>query len=164
PDGHCRAFDAAANGTVGGNGVGAVLLMRLEDALAGGYPVRAVIRGFGLSNDGSGKVGYTAPGIEGQAEAIATAQGMAGVDPETITYVEAHGTGTPLGDPIEVAALNRVFGARTSKRGFCGLGSVKTNVGHLIPAAGGAGLIKPVLPREPRQPPPSLHFRVPNPK
>jgi acyl transferase domain-containing protein/acyl carrier protein len=163
PDGHCRAFDSAAQGTIIGNGVGIVLLKRLSDAIADGDNVRAVIRGYGLNNDGSAKVGYTAPSIEGQAQAIAMAQAMAGIDPETIDYVEAHGTATILGDPIEVAALTSVFRARTSKKNYCAIGSLKSNVGHLASAAGVAGLIKTVLSLEHRQMPPTLHFTKPNP-
>ena len=163
PDGHCRAFDAAAQGTVGGNGVGVVALKRLSEALADGDHIHAIIRGWATNNDGSLKVGYTAPSVEGQAEVIAMAQAMAGVDPQTITYVEAHGTGTALGDPIEVAALTQAFRAGTAANAFCALGSVKTNIGHLDPAAGVAGLIKTVLALQHRTLPPSLHFRDPNP-
>ncbi|HEU4628278.1 MAG TPA: beta-ketoacyl synthase N-terminal-like domain-containing protein [Gemmatimonadaceae bacterium] len=164
PDGHCRPFDAQARGTVGGNGGGVVVLKRLSEALADGDHVRAVIGGAAINNDGSLKVGYTAPSVEGQEEVIAMAQAMAGVDPATITYVEAHGTGTPLGDPIEVAALTRVFRAATDRRGYCALGSVKSNIGHLDPASGVAGLIKTVLMLEHRWLVPTLHFRVPNPQ
>ncbi|MGH9362819.1 MAG: beta-ketoacyl synthase N-terminal-like domain-containing protein, partial [Thermoanaerobaculia bacterium] len=146
PDGHCRAFDAAARGTVGGNGAGVVVLKRLADALADGDPVRAVVLGSAVNNDGLVKVGFTAPGLEGQARVIREALAVAGVDPETITYIEAHGTGTSLGDPIEVAALTQAFRAAGAEaRGFCALGSVKTNLGHLDVAAGVAGLIKTVL-------------------
>jgi acyl transferase domain-containing protein/SAM-dependent methyltransferase/acyl carrier protein len=164
PDGHCRAFDARAQGTVNGSGVGVVLLKRLEDALTDGDRIRAVIRGSAINNDGSAKVGYTAPSVQGQAEVIAEAQAVAGIEPETITYVETHGTGTALGDPIEIAALTRAFRARTQKKGFCAIGSVKTNFGHLDEAAGVAGLIKTVLALEHRQIPPSLHFEHPNPR
>ena len=164
PDGHCRAFDARAQGTVGGNGVGIVLLKRLADALADGDTVHAVIKGFAINNDGSMKVGYTAPSVDGQAEVIATAQAVAGIDPETITYIEAHGTGTPLGDPIEIAALTQAFRATTARNNFCAIGSVKTNIGHLDPAAGVAGLIKTVLALKHKLLPPSLHFTQPNPK
>ncbi|MES1243434.1 MAG: amino acid adenylation domain-containing protein [Acidobacteriota bacterium] len=164
PDGHCRAFDAAARGTVFGNGVGLVVLKPLARALADGDTVRAVIRGTAINNDGAVKVGYTAPSVEGQARVIADALAAARVEPETVTYVEAHGTGTPMGDPIEVAALAEVFGARTERRGFCALGSVKTNLGHLDTAAGVAGLIKTVLALEHRELPPSLHYTAPNPR
>ena len=164
PDGHCRAFDAKAQGMVGGNGVGIVVLKQLDDALRDGDCIHAVIRGSAVNNDGSLKVAYTAPSVEGQAVVIREAQAMAGVDVETITYLEAHGTGTDLGDPVEVAALTQVFRAETDKKGFCALGSVKTNVGHLDTAAGVAGLIKTVLALEHGQLPPSLHFERPNPK
>lgn len=164
PDGHCRAFDAKAKGTVGGEGAGVVVLKRLEDALQARDNILAVIRGAAINNDGSAKIGFTAPSVEGQAEVIATAQSLAGVSPETIGFIEAHGTGTPLGDPIEVAALTRAFRMNTSKTGFCALGSVKTNIGHLNTAAGVAGLIKTVLALQHRQIPPSLHFQQPNPE
>lgn len=164
PDGHCRVFDAAAQGTVGGNGIGIVVLKRLSEAVADRDHIRAVIKGFALNNDGSRKVGYTAPSVDGQAQVIAMAQAMAGIEPETIGYIEAHGTGTPLGDPIEIAALNQVFSARTKKKGFCAIGSVKSNIGHLDTAAGVAGLIKTVLALEHKLLPPSLHFTQPNPK
>src|SRR5262249_39264065 len=131
PDGHCRAFDARAKGAVGGNGVGIVVLKRLEDALADGDTVRAVIKGSAVNNDGSLKVGFTAPRIDGQAKVIRAAQLMAEVDPETITYIEAHGSATVLGDPIEVEALTQAFRASTAKKQFCAIGSVKSNIGHL---------------------------------
>ncbi len=164
PDGHCRAFDERARGTVFGEGVGVVVLKRLADALEDGDTIRAVIRGSAVNNDGSLKVGYTAPSVEGQARVIAEALEIAGVDPATVTYVEAHGTGTPLGDPIEVAALSQAFRARTGRTGYCALGSLKTNVGHLDAAAGVAGLIKTVLCLERGAVPPSLHFERPNPQ
>jgi acyl transferase domain-containing protein len=164
PDGHCRAFDAKAAGTVFGSGVGVVVLKRFGDALADGDRVRAVVKGSAINNDGAVKVSYTAPSVEGQAEVIAAAHAVAGIDVETIGYVEAHGTGTALGDPIEVAALTKVFGAATARTGFCALGSVKSNVGHLDAAAGIAGFLKTVLALEHRQIPPSLHFETPNPK
>jgi non-ribosomal peptide synthase protein (TIGR01720 family) len=163
PDGHCRAFDERAQGCLGGSGAGVVVLKRLEAALAEGDGVRAVIKGSAINNDGSSKVGYTAPGLTGQAKAIRRAQKMAGVTPDTVTYVEAHGTGTALGDPIEISALTRAFrsgGARGT--GFCAVGSVKTNVGHLDTAAGVTGLIKTVLALEHRQIPPTLHFERPS--
>ncbi len=165
PDGHCRAFDERGQGTVAGQGVGIVVLRRLEDALEAGDEVRAVIRGSAINNDGSRKVGFTAPRVEGQARAIRAAQVVAELDDaRRITYVEAHGTGTPLGDPIEIAALTRAFRATTRETGFCAIGSVKTNIGHLDAAAGVAGLIKAVLALEHRQLPPSLHCETPNPK
>jgi len=163
-DGHCRAFDAAANGTVGGDGAGVVVLRRLADALADGDNIRAVLRGSAVNNDGFDKIGYTAPSIEGQARVIRAAQLIAEAAPETIGYIEAHGTGTPLGDPIELAALTQAFRHGTSRRGFCRIGSVKTNIGHTDAAAGVAGFIKAVLALQHREVPPSLHFTAPNPQ
>ncbi|HUD62407.1 MAG TPA: type I polyketide synthase, partial [Acetobacteraceae bacterium] len=163
PDGHCRAFDADARGTIFGNGAGVVALKRLQEAIADGDRIEAVIKGSAINNDGAAKVGFTAPSARGQAEVIAQALAVSGVDPASIAYVEAHGTGTPLGDPIEVAALSRVFASHTDRRQFCALGSVKTNVGHLDSAAGVAGLIKTVLCLRHRRLVPSLHFRQPNP-
>lgn len=164
PDGHCRAFDAKAAGTVIGSGVGVVVLKRLADAQAEGDTIHAVIKGSAINNDGSAKAGYTAPSIEGQAEVILAAQANAGVSADTISYVETHGTGTKIGDPIEIAALTQAFRESTDKRGFCGIGSVKTNVGHLDAAAGVAGLIKTVLALKYRSLPPSLNFEQPNPE
>lgn len=163
-DGHCRAFDAMATGTVNGNGVGLVVLKRLSDALADGDCIHAVIKGSAINNDGSGKIGYTAPSVDGQADVIAEAQAFAGVSPDTISYVEAHGTGTSLGDPVEVAALAQVFGAGEVRKRSCALGSVKTNIGHLDVAAGVAGLIKTTLALKRKEIPPSLHFDRPNPQ
>jgi phthiocerol/phenolphthiocerol synthesis type-I polyketide synthase E len=162
PDGHCRAFDAEARGTVPGSGAGMVLLKRLADALADGDPIRAVIRGSAVNNDGAGRVGFTAPGVEEQAAVVRAALAAAGTPAGTIGYVEAHGSGTPLGDPIEVAALRRAFG-ESLPPGSCGLGSVKSNLGHLDTAAGIAGLIKTVLALTHQVQPPSLHFTRPNP-
>ncbi|MFQ5626376.1 MAG: type I polyketide synthase, partial [Methyloligellaceae bacterium] len=164
PDGYCRAFDAKAQGTVCGNGVGIVVLKRLAEALEDGDYIHAVIKGSAINNDGAAKVGYTAPSIEGQAGVIADALAMAGVDAETIGYIEAHGTGTELGDPIEVRALAKAFRLSTDKKGFCALGAVKSNIGHLNCAAGVAGFIKTVLALEHKALPPSLHFETPNPK
>ncbi|KND28861.1 type I polyketide synthase [Streptomyces acidiscabies] len=163
PDGHCRAFDAQARGTVIGSGAGAVVLKRLKEALADGDWIHAVIKGSAINNDGAAKTGYTAPSISGQAAVIADAHEVADVEPDTIGYVEAHGTGTPLGDPIEVAALTEAFRHGTERSGYCALGSVKTNVGHLDTAAGMAGLIKTALMLEHRTLVPSLHFTAPNP-
>jgi amino acid adenylation domain-containing protein len=163
PDGHCRAFDADAQGTISGSGVGVVVLKRLQDALADGDFIHAVIKGSAVNNDGSAKVGYTAPSVQGQAEVIRAAQIAAGVDAESITYIEAHGTGTRLGDPIEIAALTQVFRENTNREDFCAVGSLKTNIGHLDTAAGVAGLIKTVLALEHKAIPPSLHFQQPNP-
>ncbi len=164
PDGHCRAFDAAAQGTISGDGVGIVVLKRLEDAINDRDTIHAVIRGSAINNDGSVKIGYTAPSVDGQAEVIVEALAMAGFAPETVTYVEAHGTGTPLGDPIEIAALTQAFRLETQKNAFCALGSVKTNIGHLDTAAGIAGLIKTILALKNQLIPPSLHFEQANPK
>jgi acyl transferase domain-containing protein len=164
PDGQCRAFDAKANGTIGGNGIGVVVLKRLEDALADRDCIYAVIKGSAINNDGALKVGYTAPSEDGQVRVIQAAQVMAEVEPETITYMETHGTGTPLGDPIEIAAMTRAFRATTDKKGYCAIGSVKTNIGHLDAAAGIAGLIKTVLALHHKLLPPSLHFETPNPQ
>ncbi|HEX3531788.1 MAG TPA: amino acid adenylation domain-containing protein [Thermoanaerobaculia bacterium] len=162
-DGHCRSFDARAGGSVPGSGAGVVVLKRLEDALADGDPVRVVIRGSAVNNDGALRVGFTAPSVEGQSAAIAEALALARVEPETIGYVEAHGSGTPLGDPIEIAALTRAYREGTDRRGFCAVGSVKSNIGHLDAAAGIAGLIKTVLALEHGEVPPSLHFQSANP-
>ncbi|MDM8559408.1 beta-ketoacyl synthase N-terminal-like domain-containing protein [Candidatus Parabeggiatoa sp. HSG14] len=164
PDGHCRAFDAKAQGTVGGSGVGIVVLKRLEDALRDGDYIHAVIKGTAINNDGALKIGYTAPSVEAQKQVIAEALDIAEISPETIGYVETHGTGTPLGDPIEIAALTQAFRANTDKKGYCAVGSVKTNIGHLDAAAGVTGLIKTVLSLKHHLIPPSLHFETPNPK
>ncbi|AZK48521.1 type I polyketide synthase [Paenibacillus lentus] len=162
PDGHCRAFDEKAAGTVFGDGVGVVILKRLHNAIEDGDVIHAVIKGFGLNNDGTRKVGFTAPSTKGQADVIRAAQQMAGIAPESITYVEAHGTGTPMGDPIEIEALKEAF--QTAQTGFCRIGSVKSNVGHLNSAAGAAGFIKTVLALKERQIPPTLHFERANSK
>ncbi|MEO0409257.1 MAG: type I polyketide synthase, partial [Cyanobacteria bacterium P01_A01_bin.135] len=168
PDGHCRAFDAQAAGTVGGNGVGIVALKRLEDALRDGDTIDAVIKGSAVNNDGARKVSYTAPRIDSQAAVIRAAQAMAEVPPETISYIEAHGTGTALGDPIEIAALTQAFQpaglVADLAAGSVAIGSVKTNIGHLDAAAGIASLIKAVLALKHRQIPASLHFQQPNPQ
>lgn len=163
-DGHCRAFDAGADGTVIGSGVGVVVLKRVADAVADADTIYALIKGSALNNDGAAKVGYTAPSVAGQAEVIAAAQAMAEVPARTVTYVEAHGTGTVMGDPIEIAALTRAFRVGTEERGFCAVGSVKTNVGHLDAAAGIVGLIKTVQALRHQTLPPSLHFKTPNPQ
>jgi acyl transferase domain-containing protein len=160
-DGHCRAFDASASGTVGASGIGVVVLKRLADALAHGDRIDATIKASAINNDGSGKVGFTAPRIEGQAAVIRTALSMAEVSPDSIGYVEAHGTGTALGDPIEVKALTRAFRSGTTRTGFCAIGSVKTNVGHLDAAAGVVGLIKAALMLRHGELVPSLHFSGP---
>ncbi len=164
PDGHCRTFSADAQGTVFGSGVAVVLLKRLEDAVRDGDQIYAVIRGFAANNDGSTKVGYTAPSVEGQARVIALAHEAAGVNPETIGYIEAHGTGTPLGDPIELAALTQAFHAHTKNKSFCAIGTAKTNVGHLDIAAGVTGLIHAAHIVRHGVFPPTLHFNGPNPQ
>jgi non-ribosomal peptide synthase protein (TIGR01720 family) len=163
-DGHCRAFDEKATGTVVGNGVGVVVLKRLSEALADGDQIHAVIKGSAINNDGSNKVGYTAPSVDGQSEVIAMAQSIASVEPESISYVETHGTATSLGDPVEIAALTQVFHAGASRKNFCAIGSVKSNIGHLDTAAGVAGLIKTVLALKHGAIPPSLHYERPNPQ
>ena len=163
PDGHCRAFDAEALGTVWGSGGGVVVLKRLADAVADGDTIRAVVLGNAINNDGSDKVGFTAPSVAGQTAAITQALGVGMVDPRTVTYVEAHGTGTALGDPIEVAGLSTAFSVDSDDTQWCALGSVKTNVGHLSAAAGVVGLVKTVLALEHRAIPPSLHFTTPHP-
>jgi acyl transferase domain-containing protein len=166
-DGHCRAFDERADGTVEGNGAGAVLLKRLSDAVADGDTILAVIRGSAVNNDGANKAGYTAPSVEGQTRVVAEALAMAGVAADTIRYVETHGSGTPLGDPIEVEALTRAFrtaSGGTRRQGFCALGSIKTNFGHTDCAAGVAGLIKTVEALRHGQIPPSLGCERPNPR
>ncbi|HEY4592188.1 MAG TPA: type I polyketide synthase, partial [Thermoanaerobaculia bacterium] len=163
PDGHCRAFDADARGTVEGEGVGVVVLKRLDRAREDGDNVLAVILATAVNNDGEFKASFLAPGVNGQAEVITEAQAVAGVTPDTITYVEAHGTGTPLGDPIEITALKEAFGT-TGGEGWCAVGSVKSNLGHLDAAAGSAGLIKTVQALRHGQIPPTLHFKTPNPR
>ncbi|RKG94358.1 acyltransferase domain-containing protein [Corallococcus sp. CA053C] len=158
PDGHCRPFDAKGQGTVPSSGVGAVVLKRLEHALRDGDPIHAVIRGSAINNDGSDKVGFTAPSVEGQRDVIRQAHAAAGVDPRHVTFVEAHGTATPLGDPLEVQALRLAFGDRGDSAPSCVLGSLKSNVGHLDSAAGVAGLIKATLALKHRFLPGTVHF------
>ncbi len=164
PDGHCRAFDEKAGGTVFSNGCGVVMLKRLADAVADGDQIYAVIKGAALNNDGSGKVSFTAPSVNGHAEVIALAHALAGISPRSIGYVEAHGTGTPLGDPIEIAGLTQAFRAGTEEKGFCAIGSVKSNIGHMDAAAGIAGLIKTALCLRHAKIPASLHFNTANPQ
>ncbi|HEY3368661.1 MAG TPA: SDR family oxidoreductase [Symbiobacteriaceae bacterium] len=163
PDGQCRAFDADAGGTVGGSGVGVVVLKRLADALAHGDTICAVIRGSAINHDGALKEEYADPSVQGEATVIAKALAAARIEPETVSYVEAHGTGSRLGDPSEIAALTQAFRAGTERTGFCAIGSVKTNIGHLDEAAGMAGLIKTVLALQHGQLPPTLHFQKANP-
>ncbi|WP_381346403.1 type I polyketide synthase [Streptomyces cinereospinus] len=160
-DGHCRPFDAASSGTVPGYGVTVVALRRLSDALADNDHIRALVLGSAVNNDGSAKFGFNAPSMQAQAEVIATAQAVAGVEPQSIGYIEAHGTGTPLGDPIEVAGLTKAFD--TGERGFCAIGSAKANIGHLDAAAGAAGFARAVLALEHGEIPPSINFDAPNP-
>lgn len=164
PDGHCRTFDAQAQGSVFGSGIGVVLLKRLEDALNDRDSIYAVIKGSASNNDGSRRVGFTAPSIEGQSEVIRLARSMAGVDPASITYIETHGTATPIGDPIEVQALVEAAAGHSVPQDFCAIGSVKTNIGHTAEASGVAGLIKTALSLKHRKIPPSLNFTTPNPK
>ncbi|MEM7049901.1 MAG: amino acid adenylation domain-containing protein [Acidobacteriota bacterium] len=164
PDGHTRPFDAAGRGTIFGNGAGMVVLRRLDDALADGDHVLAVIRGSATNNDGAVKVGFTAPSLGSQAAVIAEALAAADVDPRTVSYVEAHGTGTELGDPIEIAALTKAFQRPPGETPYCAVGSIKSNIGHLDAAAGISGLIKTVMMLRQRQIPPSLNFERPNPK
>lgn len=164
PDGHCRPFDADAQGTTFNDGVGVVVLKRLDDAVRDGDHIHAVIPGWAVNNDGGQKASFSAPSVAGQAEVIAMAQDKAGVSADSISYVEAHGTATPLGDPIEVEALTRAFRAQTDRVGFCALGSVKGNIGHLTAAAGVAGLIKTALALEHKTLPPTAHFRQENPQ
>jgi amino acid adenylation domain-containing protein len=161
PDGHCRAFDARAKGTITGNGVGVVLLKSLEDALDHGDHIHAIVKGTAINNDGTRKSGYSAPSREAQTEVIQVAQQVAEVESESITYIETHGTGTTLGDPIEIEALKKGFSSE--KKGYCSIGSVKTNVGHLGSAAGVTGFIKTILALKHRRIPPSLHYEKPNP-
>jgi len=164
PDGHCRAFDAKAQGTVNASGISVVLLKRLSDALEDKDTIYAVIKGSAINNDGSAKIGYTAPSVDKQAEVILEAIGISGVEAEEISFVEAHGTATPLGDPIEIEALKRAFRNSTDKKTYCAIGSVKTNIGHTDTAAGVSGLIKAALSLYHRKLPKSLHYETPNPK
>lgn len=164
PDGHCRPFDENANGTVGGSGAAVVALKRVEDALEDGDYIYAVIKGTAINNDGSLKIGYTAPSTDGQAEAVYEALEVGTVSPETVGYVEAHGTGTVLGDPIEFDALCKAFRSKSKKESFCALGAVKANIGHLDAAAGAAGVIKTALALKNKTIPPSINFEKPNPK
>ncbi|MDX2158549.1 MAG: SDR family NAD(P)-dependent oxidoreductase [Hyphomicrobiaceae bacterium] len=161
PTGHCAAFDDDAKGTIFGSGAAVLVLRRLEDALADGDAIRAVILGTAVNNDGAGKAGYLAPSVDGQARAAAEAVAIAGVPAASIDYIEAHGTGTVIGDPIELTALSQVYGAGATA-GSIGIGSVKTNIGHLDTAAGAASLIKVVLGMEHGSIPASLNFKRPN--
>ncbi len=162
PRGHCRPFDATADGTVFGNGVGVVVLKRLADALRDGDSVRAVIKGGAVNNDGHDKVGFTAPSLAGQTAVIEAANRAAEVSADSITYVEAHGTGTHLGDPIEVEALTTAYRQGSTRSGYCALGAVKGNIGHLDPTAGIAGFVKTVLALEHATLPPAVNFDAAN--
>lgn len=162
PDGHCRAFDSKAKGTISGEGVGIIVLKLLEDAIKEKDHIYAIIKGSAVNNDGKRKVGYTAPSVQGQADVIKMALSISEVGIENISYIETHGTGTILGDPIEIEALRQVFNISKEKK--CGIGSVKTNIGHLDAAAGIAGLIKVVLALKNKLIPPSLNYEEPNPK
>lgn len=164
PDGHVRAFDARANGTVFGSGGGIIALKRLKDAIADGNTIHAVIKGSAVNNDGSEKAGYTTPSVNSQADAVVEAVANAGIDGNSISYIEAHGSGTPVGDPIEIMALTKAFRTFTEQSGYCAIGSVKTNVGHLDAASGIAGLIKTVLALKHRQIPASLNYSQANPE
>jgi acyl transferase domain-containing protein/surfactin synthase thioesterase subunit/acyl carrier protein len=164
PDGHCRAFDARAEGTIFGSGVAAVLLKEVDNAKVDRDQIYAVIKGTAINNDGAQKVSYTASSVPAQSRAMVEALALSGVQPETISYVECHGTGTAVGDPLEVQALNRAFRAFTSRIGFCAIGSVKTNIGHLEQTSGLAGLIKAALAIRNARIPPSLNYESPNPK
>ena len=163
PTGHCHAFDHRSQGTVFGSGAGVVALRRLKDALEDGDHIHAIIKGSAINNDGSSKVGYLAPSVDGQAAAMVEAYAVAGIGADTLDYVECHGTGTYMGDPIEVSALTEAFRRSTKKRQFCRIGSVKTNIGHLDTAAGVASLIKATLALRHREIPPTLNFEKPNP-
>jgi acyl transferase domain-containing protein/surfactin synthase thioesterase subunit len=162
PDGHCRAFDASAQGTIFGSGAGLVTLKRLADALEAGDAIQAVIKGSAINNDGSNKVSFAAPSSQGQAQVIEQALANAEVSAATLGFVETHGTGTPLGDPIEFKALRDVFTQHGAGANTCALGAVKTNIGHLIAAAGVAGFIKTVLALKHRTIPATLHFTQAN--
>ncbi|WP_010250889.1 hybrid non-ribosomal peptide synthetase/type I polyketide synthase [Acetivibrio cellulolyticus] len=163
PDGHARPFDADAQGTIFTSAVGVVVLKRLEDAIADGDNIYAVIKGIAVNNDGSTKVGFTAPSRDGQSEVIVAAQSLAGVNPDDIGYVEAQGTSTSIGDPIEVSALNQVFAQKSQRKNFCALGSVKGNVGHTTSAAGAVAIIKTALALKNKQIPPTVNYKIPNP-
>ncbi|MEO7021098.1 MAG: beta-ketoacyl synthase N-terminal-like domain-containing protein [Ktedonobacteraceae bacterium] len=164
PDGFCRPFDARAQGSVLSNGAAVVALKRLQDALADGDHIAAIIRGSAMNNDGSQRVSYTAPGLDGQASVIASALSYAGIHPETIGYLETNGTGTRLGDAIEIAAMTKAFASKTQKKRFCAISSLKPNVGHLDRASGAAGVIKTILAMDHGQLPPQLHYEQPSPE
>lgn len=163
PDGHCRPFDANAQGTVFSNGLGVVVLKRLSDALRDDDTIISVIKGYSMNNDGAHKMSYAAPSMQGQLECILMAQAMSGVEADSIQYIETHGTGTQLGDPIEIEALTKAFRMTSSREQFCALGSIKANIGHTHVAAGIAGLIKTSLALQQKKIPPTINFTIPNP-
>jgi amino acid adenylation domain-containing protein len=163
-DGRCKTFDASASGLVGGEGVGVLLVKKASQAIADGDLIYALVRGVALNNDGSNKAGFYAPGFTGQSEVIEKVLSSTGIHPDSISYVEAHGTGTKLGDPVEVAALTSAYRKQTNRKRFCGIGSVKSNIGHLDTAAGLAGCIKVALSLKHRELPPTLHYKTPNPE
>ncbi|MFT5386758.1 MAG: 3-oxoacyl-(acyl-carrier-protein) synthase, partial [Saprospiraceae bacterium] len=164
PDGYCRTFDAGANGMVRGHGMSFIVLKNLDKAIADGDNIHAIIKGTAINNDGADKIGFTAPSIKGQSEAIIKAYQNAGINPETLSYIEAHGTGTAIGDPIEIAGLTTAFKAFTHKKQFCHIGSVKANIGHLDAGASIAGIIKTILSMKHKILPPLMHFKKPNPQ
>lgn len=164
PDGYCRAYSDDATGTVEGNGAGVVVLKRLEDAVEAADTILAVIRGSAVNNDGSGKIGFTAPSGDGQTKVVSEAMQVAGVNADDMTLVEGHGTGTTLGDPVEVTALTNVYRRDTDRTGYCALGSVKANIGHLDTAAGIASFMKAVLSLQHKTIAPVANYRRPNPK
>lgn len=164
PDGYCRPFDASADGMVRGNGMAFLVLKKLDKAIADGDCVHAIIKGTAIGNDGSDKIGFTAPGIKGQTQTIVKAYKKAGINPETVSYIEAHGTGTHIGDPIEIAGLTQAFSQFTDKKGFCAIGSVKSNIGHLDAGACIAGIIKTVMALKNERLPKILNYREANPQ
>ncbi len=163
-DGHTRTFDSSASGTAFNDGAAVVLLKRLSDAVADGDQVFAVIRGIAINNDGGGKASFTAPSVQGQTAVVAAALEDAGVQARSISYVEAHGTATPLGDPVEVEGLTQAYRRSTADKAFCRIGSAKSNIGHLVTAAGATGLIKTAMALATEQLPATIHFDKPNPK
>ena len=163
-DGHCRAFDADSSGTIISSGGGVVFLKRLDDAVRDGDRVHAVVIGSAVNNDGSVKVNYLSPSVDGQAAAIAEALEISGIEPASVGFIECHGTGTSIGDPIEIAALKQAYGRDNSKKGYCAVGSVKSNIGHTDTAAGVLGLIKAVMSLKDRKIAPTVHYKRPNPE
>jgi amino acid adenylation domain-containing protein len=163
-DGHCRPFDAAADGTMFSDSAGIVVMKRLDEAIRDRDTIYAIIKSTALNNDGSDKVSYLAPSVNGQKKVVALALARAGVSADTIGYIEAHGTATPIGDPIEVEALTQVFRRDTQRKQFCGIGSIKSNLGHPTIAAGVTGVIKAALALKHEQIPPTIHYEKPNPK